>query len=99
MKPGGSPGDEPTKPGQCKTAEELMKLVGKYNITLTEEEAAALLRLMRPPVGELGEGELEEVSGGIHGSPGICPHCGVWFDWMRVNDFYFCLNCGFRKGP
>ncbi len=98
MKQGENPGDAPQKQGRCETAEELMELARKYNIKLTEEEVAELLRLMNPAAGELGEDELAAVGGGTDRGPGICPHCGVWFDWMKANGFYVCLTCGYRKG-
>lgn len=54
MKRGENPEDAPKKQTRVETVEELIKLAEKYSITLTEEEAAKLLRLMHPTARELG---------------------------------------------
>ncbi len=98
IKRGENPEDAPKKQTRVETVEELIKLAEKYSITLTEEEAAKLLRLMHPTARELGESELDAVTGGTLTGPGMCPHCGAWFDWTQADDFYVCLGCGYRQG-
>jgi rubredoxin len=81
----------------CETVEELLKLAKGNNIRLTEQEAVKLLEMMNPATGELSDSELDAVTGGGEKGPGVCPSCGIWFEWRRVKDYWVCLHCGYRK--
>lgn len=97
MVPRGSTEDMLNRAMRCRTPQELVELAEKHNVQLSEREAANLLSILHPQGGTLSDTELDLVTGGGAKDPGICPSCGVWFEWKWVKDHYVCLNCGYHK--
>ena len=76
------------------SADELLALAKENGIEMTPDEAATYFAQLNPTSGELGDDELDAVSGGGDG----CKKMSLLYKTVRVTSGQTCSKCGSNVG-
>ena len=78
----------------AKTAEELLEIAKANNVEITAEEAATYFAQLSPESGELGDDDLDAVSGGGD----ACKRMSLLYKTVCVTSGQTCTKCGSNVG-
>lgn len=78
----------------AKSVEELLEIAKANNVEMTADEAATYFAQLNPKSGELGDDELDAVSGGGDG----CKKMSILYKTVRVTSGQTCSKCGSNVG-